>query len=296
MKILVIGKSGQLARSLQELAHSFRHNVKALGRPELDLIDAATVVHAFERESPDLVINAAAYTAVDRAEEEEELAFAINAQGPAILSEQCARRNIPLIHISTDYVFDGAKPAPYREDDPLSPLGVYGRSKAKGEQAVMERAEKYIILRTAWVYSPFGHNFVKTMLRLAGERDKILVVDDQYGSPTYAPHLAKAIAAIIARLADDEMDSPWGVYHAAGGEETTWCGLAREIFARSREGGGAFAKIVPVTTKDYPAPARRPANSRLDCSKLQRVFGIALPRWREGVAECVGRLIKEQEK
>jgi dTDP-4-dehydrorhamnose reductase len=204
------------------------------------------------------------------------------------MAEACEQRGIPLIHISTDYVFDGSKPAPYVECDPVAPLGAYGLSKLEGEQRVAAACRRHIILRTAWVLSPYSHNFVKTMLRLGLRRAEIGVVDDQIGNPTYAPHLAIAILTIAhIHLVKDGGGLPWGVYHAAGAGEASWCDVARAVFLQSSRIEGPSPRVRPITTAEYPTPARRPANSRLDCSKLARTFGIRLPDWRVGIAECV---------
>ncbi len=296
MKILLTGRAGQLAQSLLRADRPKSWDMVALGRPDLDIASGESVGKAVAETAPDVIVNAAAYTAVDKAESEREAAFAINRDGPAYLAEACRERNIPLIHISTDYVYDGTKHAPWVEDDPVAPLGVYGASKLAGEEAVKERLEQYIILRTAWVYSPFGHNFVKTMLRLAGERDELGVVDDQIGNPSYAPHLASAIITLLERLEVWQGGAmPWGIYHMAGKGEASWFDLAREVFARSQERGGPFAHVRAIGTKDYPTPARRPANSRLDCRKLEKNFGIGLPDWRTGVAECVDAILRQRE-
>jgi dTDP-4-dehydrorhamnose reductase len=294
VKILVLGKEGQLARSLREVQRPDGMELVAIGRPDLDLTAPDTIASTIDRTKPQLVVNSAAYTAVDKAESERESAFAINATGAGRVAEMCAQLKLPIIHISTDYVFDGSKPAAYLEDDPVAPLGVYGRSKLEGERLVAAANPHHVILRTAWVISPFGNNFVKTMLRLAVSRDDIGVVDDQIGCPTHAPHLATAIVGIADRISRTHpvVDQPdvWGIYHAAGTGEGTWCDLAREIFRQSARCGGPSAKVRPITTAGYPTPVHRPANSRLDCGKLARVFGIRLPDWRQGVAECVTRL------
>lgn len=298
MKMLVIGREGQLARSLMAVAPAHGIFAEAIGRPDCDVLRPETMADAVDGAAPELVVNAAAYTAVDKAEAEPELAMAINAHGPGQLAEVCARRGIPIVHISTDYVFDGRKPAPYVERDATSPLGVYGRSKIAGEIAVRAANPRSLIVRTAWVHSPYGGNFVKTMLRLADARDVLRVVDDQHGSPTYAPHLADAICrmarAVRTGPVAENAGAPWGVYHVAGRGETTWCGLARDVFARSARCGGPTAQVEAITTAEYPTPAARPANSRLDCSKLHAQFGIVMPDWRTGVAECVARLTGSQ--
>jgi dTDP-4-dehydrorhamnose reductase len=292
LKLLVTGRSGQLAQSLLEAGSRSHFDVVAVGRPGLDLSRIASIEANIEQMNPSIVVNAAAYTAVDKAESEPEQAHAINARGAGEVAAACERHGIPLIHISTDYVFEGRKAEPYVEDDAVGPTSVYGRSKLEGEQRVAAACSRSIILRTAWVYSPFGHNFVKTMLRLAASRAEIAVVDDQVGCPTYAPHLADAVLAVAERvLAHGRHQGLWGVYHAAGQGQATWCTFAREIFRCSAKLGGPAAEVKAITTADYPTAAGRPANSRLDCSKLARVFGVCLPDWREGTAQCVRRLI-----
>jgi dTDP-4-dehydrorhamnose reductase len=293
MRILIAGWQGQLARALVEIAPGEADiTALAVGRPALDLCEPASITRAMTDFQPDVIINTAAYTAVDKAESEPDAAFALNRDGARLLAEAASRRGAAIIHISTDYVFDGAKPAPYVEDDPTGPIGVYGRSKLEGEEAVRGTNPRHAIVRTAWVHSAGGTNFVRTMLRLAAERPVVRVVDDQWGSPTYAPHLARAVLALARRLKGREAGDPaWGTYHAAGRGEVTWCGLARAAFAVSSANNGPTARVEAITTADYPTPARRPANSRLDCGKLERMHGIRLPDWQEGVADCVRRLV-----
>jgi dTDP-4-dehydrorhamnose reductase len=278
-----------LARGLVETAGA-GVQVVAIGRPDLDLADEKSVAAAIARERPDIVVNAAAYTAVDRAETEPAIAHAVNALGAEHVAAACAANAIPIIHISTDYVFDGTKDGPYVEDDPTAPINVYGRTKLEGEQRVAEACERHLILRTAWVHSPWGVNFVKTMLRLATARPNIGVVDDQTGSPTYAPHLAATVLAIAARAAADPAGMRWGVYHAAGLGETTWFGFAREIFRHAVEQGLPAAEVAAIATAAYPTLARRPANSRLNCDRLRLLLGVELPDWRVGVGDCVARI------
>jgi dTDP-4-dehydrorhamnose reductase len=266
--------------------------VIAVGRPTLDLAMPDGVEAAIAAVAPDLIVNAAAYTAVDKAESEPDLAEAINATGAEAVGRAAARLGVPVIHVSTDYVFDGSKTAPYVESDPVAPLGAYGRSKCEGERRLMAACPRSVVLRTAWVYSPYGHNFVKTMLRLAATRDEVSVVDDQVGNPTYAPHLADAIVAIARRILADG-HAPWGLYHAAGTGDVTWCGLAREVFAVSARRGGPTARVKAITTADYPTPARRPANSRLSGAKLRETFGFSLPAWQTGVEDCIARLAED---
>jgi dTDP-4-dehydrorhamnose reductase len=290
VKLLVIGREGQLARSLVEAADTPGVRVVSIGRPDLDLIDEKSVAAVVARERPEAVVNAAAYTAVDKAESEPEMARAVNALGPEYVARACAANSVPLIHISTDYVFDGMKDGAYREEDPTGPINAYGDSKLEGEHRVAKACERHLILRTAWVHSPWGANFVKTMLRLAADRPSISVVEDQRGSPTYAPHLARIVLAIAARAAADPNGTGWGIYHAVGGGETTWFGFAREIFRLAAERGLPAADVVAIATSAFPTSARRPANSRLNCDKLRRLFGLELPDWRIGAQDCVARL------
>ena len=295
MKVLIIGSSGQLARALMEATWPPGWEPAALGRPVVDLTQPETIAAALEREAPECIINAAAYTAVDKAESDRRTAFAINRDGVETLARACAARDIPLVHVSTDYVFDGSLNRPYSEDDPTSPATIYGMSKLAGEERIRALLPKHVILRTAWLFGPHGHNFVKTMLRLARTRDEIAVVDDQRGNPTYVPHLAEAIITLLRRLAAHPHSATvWGTYHLAGGGAATWAAMAREALAHSVRLGGPAARVRPITTADYPTPARRPMDSRLDCSKIARVLGITLPDWRRGVALCVQRLLKEK--
>jgi dTDP-4-dehydrorhamnose reductase len=289
VKVLVTGREGQLARGLAETAGA-GVQVVAIGRPELDLADEKSVTAVVARERPDIVVNAAAYTAVDRAETEPALAHAVNALGAERVAAACAARAIPIIHISTDYVFDGTKDGPYVEDDPTAPINVYGRTKLEGEQRVAKACGRHLILRTAWMHSPWGVNFVKTTLRLATTRPSIGVVNDQKGSPTYAPHLAAIVLAIATRFAADPAGVRWGVYHAAGGGETTWFGFAREIFRHAAEQGLPAAGVTAIATAAYPTPTRRPANSRLNCDRLRLLLGVELPDWRVGAQDCVARI------
>jgi dTDP-4-dehydrorhamnose reductase len=285
--VLVAGASGQVARSLGGLA-STDFRFVPLGRPEFDLADRGSIDRAIEALAPVAVVNAAAYTAVDRAESEPEAALALNRDGAGALAEAAARAGVPIVHISTDYVFDGAKPEPYAETDPTGPLGVYGRSKLEGEAAVAAANPAHAILRTAWVYGPVGANFLRTMLRLAGERAVVRVVADQHGTPTYAPDIAAGIAAVLRRMLADPAAADWrGPFHMVAGGETTWAGFAEEIFRRSAERGGASARVEPITTQDYPTPAQRPANSRLDTTRFRQTFHHTLPHWQTSVPDCL---------
>jgi dTDP-4-dehydrorhamnose reductase len=290
LKLLVIGAGGQLACSLLQVKKPEGARVDAVGRAHIDILDSASIDRAIERHEPNFVVNTAAYTAVDKAESEPTQAYAINADGAAFVAEACGRRNVPLIHISTDYVFDGSN-APYREDSRTAPVNIYGASKLEGERRVAAACPQHLILRTAWLYSPFfGHNFIKTILR-AASRSEVAVVDDQTGNPTYAPYLTAAIIAIIDRILKSPNRSQfWGTYHVAGSGEATWYSLAQEVFRQSAALGGPSVNLRPITTAEYPTPGRRPADTRLDCSKSMETFGVHLPHWSKGVAECVARL------
>jgi dTDP-4-dehydrorhamnose reductase len=281
--ILVTGGTGQLASAL---AHGA--GIRRVGRPDFDFDRPETIETAFRAAAPRLVVNAAAYTAVDKAESEAEAAYRANRDGPAILARLCARADIPLIHVSTDYVFDGTKPDPYLEIDPVAPQGVYGASKLAGEEAVLMSGAKAIILRTAWVYAATGKNFVRTMLALGKTRDRLTVVADQHGCPTTATDLADAILAIVARLDRTGWDPGYrGIFHAAGSGATTWHGLAVATFEEAGRHGANVPEVRPIATADWPTPAKRPANSRLDCTRLDVVFGVRLPHWRESLTRTV---------
>jgi dTDP-4-dehydrorhamnose reductase len=284
MRILVIGSGGQVGVELMRTSWPPGSEVAGLPHGRLDITDAAAVERAIRTAGCDLVVNAAGYTAVDRAESEVQAAFAVNRDGAAHVAAASASADVPLIHLSTDYVFDGTKRGPYVEDDPVAPINVYGTSKAAGEADVRRCTPRHIILRTSWVYGAHGHNFVKTMLRLGRERREIRVVDDQTGSPTAAADLAAGIAEIarkLSRLAD-----PWGTYHLCGGGATTWCEFARRIF-ELRSHPSEAPVVRPTSSTDFAAAARRPANSRLDCQRIKAVFGIACPPWQASLARVL---------
>jgi dTDP-4-dehydrorhamnose reductase len=291
--ILVTGADGQLGSEL--LRRASRHDVTATGltRAELDITDAQAVQRQVLQSGAKVIVNAAAYTAVDKAESERERAYAVNRDGVAHLAAACAAADIPLIHVSTDYVFDGTKTTPYGEDDPVHPVSVYGASKEAGEQALRSTLARHIILRTAWVYSPFGNNFVKTMLRLARERDSLKVVADQHGCPTAAGDIADAILQIVRRIGTGE-DIPWGTYHYCGLGSTTWHGFAEAIVQLASPALGRSVPVIPITTAEYPTPARRPANSELDCTRLRERFDIQPRPWRESLVEVVTELLEAQ--
>jgi dTDP-4-dehydrorhamnose reductase len=288
--ILVAGQMGQLARSLVQAARRRGTELVTAGRPELDLTQPESLARAIEAHAPRAVVNAAAYTAVDKAEAEPALAMTVNRDGAGALADAAARLEVPFVHVSTDYVFDGRKAAPYVEEDAPSPLGSYGRSKLAGEAAVRAACPAGVILRTSWVYSPFGQNFATTMLRLALTREKVQVIDDQHGAPTAAFDLADAILDLIDRLARARDRDLGGVYHLANRGETTWHGFAAAIFAGWARRGHRVPALEAITTAQYPAAAQRPANSRLDCSKAARVFGVRLPEWRSSLERCLDEL------
>ncbi len=291
-RLVVTGREGQVVRSLLE--KSLRHadlEILALGRPELDLGTPASIDAAIESAMPDLIVSAAAYTAVDQAETEEELATTINAAAAGELARTAARLGAPIIHISTDYVFDGSKPAPYVETDAVAPLGAYGRSKLAGERAVTAATANHAILRTAWVYSPFGKNFLKTMLRVAEGRDSVNVVDDQTGNPTSALDIADAVIAVARNLLGSEDRQLRGTFHLTGTGSCSWADFATEIFRASAENGGPFATVNRIASSEYPTPVTRPANSRLDCSKLHLVHGVVMPDWKASTDIVVRRLV-----
>ena len=285
-RLLVTGANGQLGRELMRRGAPRGFAVVGRGRSELDITDGTAVARAIDESAADLVVNAAAYTAVDQAEGEPDKAFAVNAEAPRLLAKACAARGLPLIHVSTDYVFDGAKAQGYVEDDPVVPLGVYGASKEAGERAIREELPAHVILRTAWVYSAHSRNFVLTMLQLAAKQDVLRVVGDQRGSPTAAGDLAEAILTIAGRL--DGTSGQHGTFHFAGSGVTSWAGFAQAVMDLCLPPGRPAPAIVPITTAEFPRPARRPANSVLLCGKIGRVYQIEPRPWREALAE-VGR-------
>jgi dTDP-4-dehydrorhamnose reductase len=282
-RVLVTGANGQLGRELLRRAGGRGFAAFGKARAELDITDAAALARAIDDIGADLVVNAAAYTAVDQAESEPERAHAVNETGSRLLACACAERGLPLIHVSTDYVFDGAKTEGYVEDDPVAPLGVYGASKEAGERAIRAELAEHVILRTAWVYSAHGRNFVLTMLQLAAQQDVLRIVGDQHGSPTFAGDLADAILTVAGRL---EGSGPqYGTFHYAGDGVTNWAGFAQGVMDLCLPQGRPAPAIVPITTAEFPRPARRPANSVLRCGKIGQVFQIEPRPWREALAE-----------
>lgn len=278
--LLIFGRTGQVARELARLAPGARF----VGRDEADLTDPATCAAVIGRETPAAVINAAAYTAVDQAEADGETARLVNAEAPGAMAGVCAELGIPFLHISTDYVFDGSGEAPRAEDAPTGPLGVYGQTKLDGERAIAAAGGQWAVMRTSWVFSAHGTNFVKTMRRLGAERDRLTIVADQIGGPTPAAEIASALLTMAHAMVADP--GKGGLYHFAGSPEVSWADFAREIFARS----GMSPQVVDIPTSTYPTPARRPLNSRLDCTAISRDFGIARPDWRAGLDRVIEEL------
>ncbi len=291
MRIAVTGRHGQVVTAMMERGQQAGVEIVAVGRPELDLADPPSIRRVLSVVKPDAIVSAAAYTAVDKAESEPELAFAVNAKGPEALAEVAAELNIPIVHLSTDYVFPGDKNGIYRETDATGPVSVYGRSKLAGEEAVAARTPNHAILRTAWVYSPFGANFVKTMLRLAETRDALNVVADQHGTPTSALDIADAVIAIAKRLATNSDPKLRGTFHLTGSGEATWADFAEAIFVGLKEKSGKQISVKRITTQEYPTLAKRPANSRLSNDKLANTYGIILPDWKHSTMVVLDRLL-----
>ena len=291
MRIVVTGTKGQLAQSLLA-CETADISLIAVGRVSMDFEKLQTIAPALASARPDVIVNAAAYTAVDQAETEEGRAFRINATAAGAVAASARKLNIPVIHLSTDYVFDGHAAVPYRETDATAPLNAYGRSKLAGEKTVATANPDHVILRTSWIYSPFGQNFLKTMLRLGETRNEINVVADQYGCPTAAADIAGAIVAIAAMLRAKPDDARLrGTFHLAGSGEATWAGFAQTIFDEAARHGRGSVNVVPITAAEYPTAAARPDNSRLNCDKLSEVYGLQLPDWRSSARACVAHLM-----
>lgn len=292
--VVVIGSAGMLGAELVEALKSAGLKTVALGRPEIDITRPENLRSALGRvAAPGLIINCAAYTAVDKAESEPEAAFAANRDGPANLADECRRLEIPLIHISTDYVFDGKSRRPYKEDDAVNPINVYGLSKQQGEDAVRSMLAEHIIVRTSWLYGARGRNFVKTILKLGLERDELKVVCDQHGCPTWSYDLAGCLVRIAQRVLSGPQDVPWGTYHFCGKGGTTWYDFAVAVLTeaqRRQPRPGGSARVSPVPTSAYPTVAARPMYSVLDCSRIEAAFGVAPPVWKQSVERCVDQL------
>lgn len=296
MKILVLGKQGQLAQSLQFVSSSEKNvELYCCGRPQVDLENGSGIAEAIHDFGPDIVINAAAYTNVDKAESEENTAFAINATGAGQVAKHAFAHGCPVIHISTDYVFDGTSSSPYTEDDQVNPINAYGRSKLEGELLVARFNPKHVIIRTAWVTSPYGTNFVKTMLRLGADRDVISVVDDQSGCPTSALDLAWALITICKKLEVDKNGDTYGLFNLANSGSTTWFGVARQIFAKSALFGGPVAQVDPVTSDNFPTVASRPRYSNLSLDKVGKIYGIKMRDWPDAIEDCVAQILLSEK-
>lgn len=287
LKILISGQHGQVSQALQEALNGLGDLI-VLGRDRLDLSQPESIRDVVREIKPDLIINAAAHTAVDQAESEPKLAFAINATSPGVFAEEAAALGIPFIHYSTDYVFDGSKDGLWDETDTPNPLGVYGSSKLAGEQAIESAGGQYLILRTSWVYSLTGRNFLLTMQRLLQEREKLTIVGDQIGAPTWAGTIAHSTRELIERWRDGKPGA-WGVYHLTASGETSWFGFAQAIGQQLINAGKPCATLEPIPSSAYPTPAKRPLNSRLDCSRLQREWGVSQPDWHDAMLECLAQ-------
>jgi dTDP-4-dehydrorhamnose reductase len=295
LKILVTGKLGQVGFELQR-ALAPLGQVVAVGHAECDLTDPEGIRQLVRRVAPDVIVNPAAYTAVDKAESDSATAFAVNTQAPHVIGEEAAKLGALVVHYSTDYVFDGSKDGPYVEDDLPDPQSIYGRSKLDGERALMAANPQHLILRTSWVVGAHGSNFAKTMLRLAAERDRLTVVSDQFGAPTSAALLADLTAHLVRQHQLTHSGAfPYGIYHVAAGGETNWCDYARFVIAEALAVGMSLKvtpeTVFPLTTADYPTPAKRPANSRLDTSRFRDTFGLHLPTWQEGVRHVLQQIL-----
>lgn len=290
-RILVTGKGGQLATGLADSLPAQGFEALLVGQPEFEFDQPETVRDAFAALRPDAVINGAAWTAVDAAEDDEAGAFRANALGPALVARLCADAGLPLLQVSTDYVYDGRKGAPYVETDTPNPLGAYGRTKLAGEWAAMAHNPKTAVFRTAWVFSPVGRNFVRTMLTVGAQREELRVVADQHGNPTAAPDLADALTGVLARIRDDGwQDAHRGTFHMAGGGHANWHEFAEAIFAAARPHGGPSPRVVPIATHEYPVKATRPADGRMRQDRLGEVFGVALPPWQDGLHRVIRAL------
>ncbi len=293
MTLLLTGADGQLGREIRRAGRRGSSvTVLSCSRSDLDITDPDAIHQALDRQKPDILVNAAAYTAVDQAEGEPDRALAVNRDGPEHLARACARAGIPLIHISTDYVFDGRSRRPYREDDPTAPLNIYGRSKAEGEDRIRACHPEHVILRTSWLYAAHGRNFLTTMIRLGREREALSIVDDQTGSPTHAADLARAVLHVAAAL--PHTPTPWGTFHCCNAGQTTWFGFAEAIFELASPILGLRPpELIPIPTEDFPTPAERPRFSVLDCTRIAQAFGITPPHWREGLETTLQSLRDE---
>lgn len=296
MRVAVVGNKGMLARDLILRLQESRISFWGADLPELDITRAEDVRQSLEASHATVVVNCAAYTAVDKAESEPDLAFAVNRDGVRNLALACRHLHVPLIHLSTDYVFDGSLRRPYREEDPPRPLGVYGESKLAGELVLRATLHRHVIVRTAWLFGSLGQSFVKTILRLARERDTLRVVDDQFGCPTWTGDLAEALIQVMSRLNSQvEEAGLWGTYHHCGLEQTSWCGFASEILDQAKALTPLKAdQVTPIKTTEYPTAAPRPPWSVLDCGKIERTFGIPRKSWKESLVRVIPALLADQ--
>lgn len=295
MRIAVTGRKGQVVQSLLERASDADAEIITLGRPEFDLAFPESIETALSVVNPDILVSAAAYTAVDLAESEREIAHAVNCVGAGVVAAAAKTLGIPVVHLSTDYVFDGQLARPYRESDVTAPASAYGQTKLGGEHAVAAANSNHVILRTAWVYSPFGKNFARTMLRLASTRDELSVVSDQQGTPTNALDIADTVISVAKRLcAQPDADQLRGIFHMTSGGEANWAEFAETIFEASNACGGPSASVRRIPTSAYPTPAKRPANSRLDSGKLAQFYDIRLPHWRDTLPSTIERLVTQE--
>ena len=290
-KILILGANGQVGKELSKRADDFEVNATAFTRTELDITDSQAVARVLENLRPHTVINAAAYTAVDDAEKRPEEAYRVNRDAPENLAKICEKLSIPIIHISTDYVFDGKKSGAYLEGDPVRPLGIYGRSKEAGEAVIRDNTEKYIIFRTSWVYAAHGNNFLRTMMRLANERSELNIVEDQCGVPTCAVDIADALLLISKRITNNTLEPLWGTFHYTSRNPTTWRSFAEEIFKELQNYKMSVPLVNGIPSSQYPTPALRPLNSVLNCDKIERVFSVPRRDWKEGMREVVAQLL-----
>ena len=289
MNILITGAKGQVGTELVIEAAKRGHEVYGFGSRELDISNYEQVNNTVQKINPDVIINAAAYTAVDKAETEHELAYAVNSQGSENLAKACKAQNIPLLHISTDYVYDGEKQSPYQETDQPNPTGVYGASKLEGDQKIEKNWHKHIIIRVSWVFGRYGNNFVKTMLRLAEQRDELSIVDDQYGAPTSAKAISHCLLDILAHQQFNQPDCPWGTYNLQSDPGITWYGFAQEIFQQAKQSGiiNKDMKLNPIPSSQFPTPVKRPANSKLDGKKLHKKFNISTLHWKNDLSDML---------
>jgi dTDP-4-dehydrorhamnose reductase len=294
MRILITGKNGQVGTELARLYHS-RGNVTLAGREECDLSREQLIRDTVRRVMPDVIINTGAFTAVDQAEKERELCFAVNAMAPGVLAHEAAQRNALLIHYSTDYVFNGEKAEPYVESDPIDPINTYGASKAAGESAIVQAGGRYLVLRTSWVYAAHGRNFLRTMLRLGAEKPELRVVDDQVGAPTSAAAIAAATLRLAEQYQQNAQSVPSGIYHMTAGGSTSWYGFARAIFAAALDGNANQPRVHAIPSSEFPTPARRPANSVLSNDNFAGTFAFRLPGWQQQLHEVLATMTAMNE-